>query len=83
MTRILVLIFSLGAGFGFWALIMPYTDPVMEKIEAFAKWPPRWLCKPIAHLVAGVFVWCLPFILTLGFASVFGFSAWDLFPDRD
>jgi hypothetical protein len=66
-----------------WALIMPHTDPVMEKIEAFSKWPPRWICKPLANIVAGVFVWCLPIILTLGFASFFGFSAWDLFPDQD
>jgi hypothetical protein len=75
MTRIFVLIFCLIAGFGTWALIMPHTDPVMEKIEAVSQWPPRWICKLLAHIVAGFFVWCLPMILTLGFASFFGFSA--------
>jgi hypothetical protein len=83
ITRKLVSMLSLGSGFGFRALITPHADPVKERIEAFAKWPPRWICKPLAHIVAGVFVWCLPFILTLGFASFFGFSAWDLFPEQD
>jgi len=80
MAEKLAIVFSIIVGWGMWGIMLPHLDPVAEKLNKFGELEPTWIFRPLA-CIAVAFFCALPMILTLGVASIFGLSAFELFRD--